>query len=733
MSAKKFVRLAAFCLAFISVRGEAFADKSAGPSRLRIGLALQGGGAKGFAHIGFLQWLEENRIPADIISGTSMGGLIGGFYSLGKGTDDLKDLIATLDWDELIGGQTPFRFLNIRRKEDQLAYPNQLEFGLRGGFGLPSGMNSGHGIGLILDRATLPYYSLDSFDNLPIPFRCVAVDLVTGRQIVFSQGSLRDALRSTMSIPAVFSPLRREDRAYADGGLLNNLPVDVAKNAGADFVIAVNLNMGEFDPKKTDTMAGVLDRSVDIMMAENLNRSLQMADLVVPIDVRGFTTLDFKAADAIIQKGYEAAAAMGERLKNLALPEEEWRQHLVQRQAQTRAEIPIPQFIEVEGTRPDLADAIKRNLDHFIGRPLVPDLLEMQLNDVWGWGRFASVSYTLLDREDRVGLLINLEEEERSPPTLNIGMEIDGSDVGLTRFGLGARLTLLDLWVSGSEWRTDAAFGTRNMAATEFYRPVIQGSPWFVLPRAHSDSSLFNFYRSGDRLAEYSTAHSGFGLHGGYQFNRATEIRLGQELSWYKARLRTGTAQIENYDHRVSVTSLEFRHLGQDDAVVPRRGFRLEATGEWFSSRPYEGSGFPRAKARLSFFRPVSESGSFFLGASAGTAFGRDRLGLLSFALGGIMRLGSYGRNELFGNQFYLMTAGYLHEIASLPPLIGGEIYAASWLQLGRVYGDPEMPRYPMDGSAGMIVKTLFGPILFGGSWGSEGHRKLYFRLGAIF
>ncbi|MBN2241444.1 MAG: patatin-like phospholipase family protein, partial [Acidobacteria bacterium] len=709
--------------------------KAAAPRDGRgIGLALQGGGAKGFAHIGVLRWLEENRIPVEVIAGTSMGGLIGGLYAMGMRPDEMEALVISLDWNELIGGQVPFRLLSFRRKEDRLSYPNRLDLGLRDGIQLPSGLNSGHGIGLILDRVTLPYYGLRSFDDLPTPFRCVAVDLVTGKQEVFSEGSLRDALRATISIPGIFSPVRRNGQIFIDGGVLNNLPVGLAREFGADTVIAVSLDIGPFDAEKADSFLDVVERSIDVGIDDNVNASLETADLVVAVDVQGYSTLDFETGADIIQRGYASAAAMSGELMRFALPESGWLRYLDRRKRLRRTGIPVPRFAEVIGIPEDLATLVREDLDPLIGHPLDLNELELRLNKIWGQGRFASISYSLVDRGGQAGLRVRPVEMNHSPPAFHIGMNVDGSDVGMIRFGLGGRLTFFDLWGTRSEWRLEAAFGTQNTAATEFYRPVTRHSGWFVAPRAYAENSTLDVYESGSRTADYRTYRVGFGIQGGYQFSRAAEVRLGQDLAWYEADLRTGTPlQIEEYRHRVGVTSLRFRYFGQDDPVIPRKGIRIETKGEWFSSQPYGDGGFPRGEINLSLFQPVSRSGSVFFQGSGGTAFGREDLGLLSFSLGGIMRLGSFGRNELIGSRYYLATAGYLHEIASLPPLAGGEIYAASWYQIGRVYSNSELPRYPMDISGGLFVKTLLGPVLLGGSYGSGGHRRLYAGIGAIF
>jgi NTE family protein len=709
------------------------AKASPGVDRPRIGLALQGGGAKGFVHIGVLQWLEENRIPVHRIAGTSMGGLIGGIYSAGLSPAELEDLVRGLNWDELIGGQPPFRLLGFRRKEDHIEYPNGLEFGLRNGFSLPSGLNSGHKIGVLLDKLTLPYYDLKSFDDLPIPFRCVAVDLISGNETVFSEGSLRDALRATMSLPAVFSPLRADGKIYADGGMLNNLPVDAAKSMGADIVIAVHLDAGEYDPKNLRSLVGVLGRSIDAMMDSNVVESLRLADFVTRADVSGYTTLDFAQASAIIQRGYEAAQKMSAELGRYALPEDEWKAYLADRAARKRTEIPAPEFLKVEGTQPSKAASIHRDLESFVGNALETSKLEQKIDRIWGRGRFASIGYGLASRKEQTGLLIRTEEKEHSPPTLNLNIDINGADVGNINFGLGARLTLLDLWSYRSEWRTDFAFGKRNLVATEYYWAAAKSRHWFVVPSAYAGNSLLDIYQDGDRISEYRVSQSGLGVAGGYRFNRETEVRVGHEASWNKAKLRTGTDTIDDYSHFVNTSSMKLRYFGQDDALVPRQGIKIEAGAEWLSSRPYGGSGFPRAEAIVQVFHPVSSAGSIFASGSGGSAFNRDNLGLHYFSLGGILRLGSYGRNELMGNQYYLLSAGYLHEIAALPRLIGGAIYAAGWYQLGKMYGKQDLPEHPMDVSGGIIAKTLLGPIFVGGSWGDGNHRKIYFGLGKIF
>ena len=284
-------------------------EPAAGKKRLKIGVALEGGGALGLAHIGVLEWFEDHHIPIDYIAGTSMGGLVGGLYATGKSPAELKALVDKQDWDAIIEGQTSYQDLSFRHKEDQRALPNRIEFGLKKGFSLPSGLNSGQGVSLLIDRETLAYTHNGSFDDLPIPFRCVATNLVTGKAVVFDHGSIAQAMRSTMSIPGVFAPVQDGNNVYVDGGLLGNLPTDVVRKMGADVVIAVHLEIAPADASKLQNLFSVLGRSVEVMIHQNELQGLAAADLVVNVDLKDFDSLDYKQAGTIIDRGWEAAAA----------------------------------------------------------------------------------------------------------------------------------------------------------------------------------------------------------------------------------------------------------------------------------------------------------------------------------------------------------------------------------------------------------------------------------------
>ena len=250
--------------------------------RPTVGVAFGGGSARGIAHVGVIRWLEEHRIPIDVAAGTSMGGLVGGAYATGMEPDELQTFITTLNWDKLFGAST-FAYKNIRRKADARAYPSRLEFGLKRGIVPPTALNSGQDVELLLGRIAAPYFNLEDFDDLPTPFRTVAVDLLSAQPVVMRRGSLADAMRATMSLPLIFPPTEVDGQVLIDGGTMDNVPADVVKAMGADRVIAINV--GDLSDREgvSYTMFGVAGNTLDAMMRASTRRAITAADVVINV------------------------------------------------------------------------------------------------------------------------------------------------------------------------------------------------------------------------------------------------------------------------------------------------------------------------------------------------------------------------------------------------------------------------------------------------------------------
>jgi NTE family protein len=694
--------------------GTSLAQQNSPPAqpRPKIGVALEGGGAMGLAHIGVLKWFEEHHIPVDYVAGTSMGGLVGGFYATGMTPDELKTLIDGMDWRKILGDRTPYEDLSFRRKEDQRAYPNSLVFGL---------------------RVTLPYEQVPSFDSLPVPFRCVATDLVSKKPHVFKDGSLAVALRATMSIPGAFSPVHEGKAVFVDGGLLDNLPTDVVRQMGAEIVIAVHLERAPVEAKDIQSVFSVLDHSVSAVLDENELRSLEHADAVISVPLSEFRMRDYAKSDEIMKRGYQAANSHARLLEAFALGDADWQERQQQREARKRSDIPTPQFIEVEGTNAHEATDVSRYVKRFQGKPVDPEKIDQVLTRLTGVGRYDSAGYRLIDKSGQPGLLIQVVEKNNAPPMFQTAFEVDGSQSGNVDFTMGTRFTFMDVAGFRSEWRTDALMGNTYGIQSELFRPFQAESRWFFAPHAGASDTTFQIYAKNDPLADYRIYRTNIGLDLGYTFGRFSELRVGYEVGSLNTKLRLGAPEILSVQGRVGQTHLRYLLDHTDDPVIPRRGFSAETSFRWFDQSPGAKSAFPSMDLKLGFFQPITQPASLFVESEGGTTFGATSTGIPQFFLGGPVRLSAYGQNEFQGNQYYLFRAGYLHDLLTLPPFLGKKVYAVGSYEIGKMYGVATGTEFPNDVAAGFLAETAVGPFFIGGSVGDSGHRKWFFQLGRVF
>ena len=700
-----------------------------------IGLVLEGGGALGLAHVGVLRWFEENHIPVDYIAGTSMGGLVGGLYATGMSGEEIDTFLEGVNWSRALANQLPYPARSFRRKEDRRDYPNDLEFGLKGGVSFPSGFNSGHQVGLILDQVALPYSDLESFNDLPTPFRCVATDLVSGKATVFDHGSLGEALRATMSMPAIFSPVRRDDHVFVDGGLIENLPVNVARAMGADIVIAVHLETAPLKPDARLSAFGVLQRSISVVISVNELESMKKADILIEVHTEDFTSIDFQQIETIKKLGYAGAQERAAVLERLALRDSDWDAYQDQRRARRR-QVGVPEFVEVTGPAPVIARGIESSLADNVGAPIDFHRLDKDLTQVIGLGRFSRASFQMTRKDGQEGLLVRADEKDYAPPTVNPLFVIDGSDYTDVRFSLGARITLNDIGGFGSELRNDFVVGSSYGAASEYYRPLRWFSHFFVAPRGFANSQPFDLYLDDSRIAAYREHTAGGGLDFGIAASRFSELRFGYQAEYLSLTKNIGTpGLLPNVSGRQGFSRL--RHIidHTDDPTLPRQGFRVESRLEFYDANPAATEHFPLAEIRSGIFHRIRKTNSLFLLASGGSTMGYGGTGLPMFSLGGPQRLAAYGVNELLTNQYFLFQPGYIRRLKELTPLLGNNVYLVTDYEVGKAYGPVNQTesRLPNDFNAAVLVESFIGPVVFGGSVGDRGHHRFYFQLGRLF
>lgn len=707
-------------------------DKKGRPT---LGLVLEGGGALGLAHIGVITWMEEHRIPVNYVAGTSMGGLVGGMYATGLSPAEIRQLINGIDWDQVLSGVTPFRDLSFRRKEDAREFPGQLEFGLRGGLRFPSGFNTGQGVNLVLDHVALPYSEIPSFNDLPIPFACVSTDLVSGKPHVFRDGSLALAMRSTMSLPGIFSPVRSGKHLYADGFLLDNLPIDVGKEMGADIVLGVHLETAPLDPNTELSSFGVLGQAISVMSAANVVRSMEQADLLVVVPLQKYTTLDYNKADAIIKVGYDAAASKASVLSTFSVSEAEWEEYLANRNSRRRT-APIPQFVEVTGTSPQMAKAMEKQMAPLVGKPVDQKLVDNDMMTIVGSGRFATATYSMTTKNGEQGLQVQAEQKSYAPPLVRPLIVIDGSEYNNVLFSIGARITFMDVGSYRSELRNDIILGSQYQVFSEYYHPFTTTSNWFIAPRGGFNSQQLNIYSGNDLQASYRIRQVLGGLDTGYSFGRTGEFRLGYEGGYEKASPTIGNAPvIPTTSGTTGDARIQYQLDTLDDPVIPRSGVGLVMYTKGYNANPAAPGPFPLSEIESEAFFRLNAPSSIYVAASGGSSYGY-KTGIPSFSLGGSRKLVAWGTNELLTNQYFLGQVGYIRELVKLPPFLGSSVDFLGILELGKTYKLPNLPsppHLPMDAAGGLLVNTIFGPVLIAGAVGDYGHGRFYFQIGRVF
>ena len=705
--------------------------------RPRVGLALSGGGALGLAEIGVIQWMEENHVPVDRIAGTSMGAIIGAMYATGMTPGEIRTFAEKIDWDKALLPEPVYTQLSYRRKQDRRDYLINTPLGLKHGISGPNGYNPGQGVGLLLARIAFPQFEITSFDDLPIPFRCVATDMQSGDAVVLHDGPLAQAVRASMAIPGVFTPVAIKGHMLADGGMVQNIPVETVRAMDTDAVVAIELHLAPGDISELNSLSGVLSRAIDVMITQNEKHSLLLADVKVSIDMKGFSVSDYSRVDELIQLGYKTAASQATALTRYAIQDpSEWQRYLDERASRKRAPIKKVAAIVVTGADPDTNHRIQQQLRKDVDRPLDLHALDSQLTRIAGQGQFDDLGYEGFVQNGVPALRITTHEKTYGPPFVDLAVNVDGSGVAAFDFSAGARVTFMDVAHRGGEWRNDLLFGSSNLGATEFYQPIA-GTRFFVAPYAFASKFARNSFTGLTRTAVFGDERAGGGFDIGYDSGRRSEIRLGYELFDGKLSPLIGAAGLPIAHGTTGEIRARYVWDGQDSPSVPSRGTRVVA----MLSRVLQSPGLPQHLDQLdiqtSSFVPLGPKTSLFIGASGGTSFHGSAGPFQVFALGGPFRLGAYLPDEFLGNHYAYSSFGFRRELYRLPQLVGRKIYWGGWYEAGTAFGTVAGDAGPVvirgSFNLGIISDTILGPIAVAGSVSPTGQSRINFSIGRLF
>lgn len=707
------------------------------PHRPRIGLALSGGGALGLAEIGVIQWLEENHIPVDRIAGTSMGSIIGAMYATGMTPAEIQTFAEKINWDEAFLPEPVYTQISYRRKQDRRDFLIKAPLGLKHGLRGPNGFNSGQGVGLLLDRIAFPESDAASFDDLPIPFRCVATDMLSGEGVVLRDGPLAQAVRASMAIPGVFTPVEINGRVLADGGMVQNIPVETVLEMHADAVIAVELSLPPGTLTQLETITGVLRRAVDVMITQNERRSLALAKATVSIGMGDFGETDYQHVKEFVELGYKTASAQSAALLPYAIQDPaEWQDYLAARAARKHHPPDKVEIIEVTGADPDTDSRLQHRLSKTLPGPLDLSKLETQLTRIAGEGQFDRLGYEGFTQNGVPALLIATHDKSYGPPFVDLAVNVDGSGVAAFDFSAGARVTFMDIAHRGGEWRNDLLFGSSNLAATEFYQPLGQ-SRFFVAPYAFASKFARNSFTGLTRVAVFGDERAGGGFDIGTHPGRRSEFRMGYELFEGKLSPLIGSAGLPIVHGSTGEFRARYVWDGQDSPSVPSSGTRVVAMFSRVLQSPGLAHPIGQLDVQTSSFVPVGPKTALFFDISGGTTFRGSAGPFQVFTLGGPFRLGAYLPYEFLGNHYAYSSLGFRRDFYRLPALAGRKIYWGGWYEAGTAFGtaagDPGPVVVRGTFNLGVIADTIVGPIALAGSVSPTGQSRVNFSIGRLF
>jgi NTE family protein len=709
-----------------------------GPDRPKTVLVLSGGGARGAAHVGVLEVLEELRVPIDLIVGTSMGAIVGGMYATGLSPETMRSQISEVDWRDAFNDIPARKYVAFRQKQDDDKPLFKFEFGFgRDGLTFPSGLVAGQKLNFIIRSMLLQAAEERSFDDLPIPFRAISADLETGEMVVMDRGDLATAIRASMAFPVIFTPVRIGDKLLVDGGVVRNLPVDVALGLGAEHVIAVDVGTPLGEMLKAPSAIGVMRRTMGVMANQNDTDQLGLIreqDFLITPDLSGIETFKgFGQIETAIERGVEAARRHEARLRELSVGEQEYSEHLQRQRSGTGIQDLVISEVIVEGLERVSPKLVLRRVKTPVGEPLDMAELRKDLERVYRIGEFEQVEFKIRPAGEEYKLVIEALEKPWGPWYVRAGIAAVANFDGRGEFAATGLVRRTQINALGAEWRTFFTLGSIDSLDTEFYQPVEYSGTFFVAPRlfVSQDGDEVVFENGEQILAEIDRIIGSFDV--GVQFGNYGEIRAGVSGGRIKGRRLSGdTTPVEvelgSYEARATLDQL-------DNANFPRSGYFAEAflllsRTELGADDEYD-SVFGGGAYAKSFGLQT------FIGSAIyGTDLGSELPFYADFDLGGFLNLSGLQQGELAGSRLGLARLVSYRRMSDVPGPLGGSLYIGGSLENGNVWRDPDEASFSdllLAGSVFVAYDSLLGPtfLAYGKAEGVSG--TFYLFIGQVF
>jgi NTE family protein len=700
------------------------------PARPRIGLVLGGGGARGTAHIGVLEVLERLRVPVDCVAGTSMGGLVAGTWAGGISTAQMRERLASVDWHDLFNDDPSQAETNFRERRLAESYYPGLEFGITN-----DGLRSAHGV-VGGQKIKLFFNTLVGADrgerlieNLAVPVSIVATDLGTGKKVVFRSGELSSAMRASMSVPALLSPVPYRGHYLVDGGLVDNLPVDeVMASCSPDVVIAVDVGTPLANPEDVTTLRAITGQTIGVLTEQNSARSramLKPGDIFIQPELGSITAADFNEFRAGAESGRKAAEAQAQALARYSLPQAEYTAWAA------RLKVPLPpnprvDEVQITGLKRINPEAVMRHIRVKPGDRFDAARLGRDLERVYGDGDVENADYNLVTTNGRTILRIVITEKSWGPDYLRSGVFIEAT-ARETQFAL--RLAYHRKWLNslGGQWLSGVQLGDRSALSTQFYQPLEARQTWFAQAGAGISRDRVNLYENDDRIAEYLVRQKRAFVSLGANIGVLGALRVGYLHRYLDASVETGARTLRTGETTLKgwEALLEFDQF--DRPFFPTTG--------WYSRIAYYDSpdaGYSRLSVDL---RAAKSLGQYVLNARA--TYLSSPKGQLPFGdaggLGGFLTLSGYARDQILAGDIRFASIRGEKIIGRMPLGLRGDLRVGLSLEAGKArdrFTETGLSGWQQAAAVYLGGETSLGPLFLGYGHAKGGHSSLYLFLG---
>lgn len=699
-------------------------------SRPRIGLVLGGGGARGIAHVSIIKELERLGVPIDCIAGTSMGSMVGGMYASGMTSGELETMFRTMDWPTVLKDDVPRDERSFRRKQDDLESLAPIKPGVgKGGLKVSSGLIAGENIQLFLERQIGKSAGISDFNKLPIPYRAVATNINTGKAEVLSSGSLALAMRASMSIPGAFNPVTINGNILVDGGLVNQLPIDVVRAMGADIVIAVDVGTPLQTIDSTSSALAIGDQIMSFLTVGNTDEQLKTLSgndvLIQPNLGNEVTTAAFEKYELALQIGNQAARQASPKLALLANPA-----NASPPQIAVSNKINTVGFVElVNDTKYD-DRVFTVQLQGLVGKPLNYDAIEDRMHAIYGQYPLELVTYRVLEQDGKTGLIVKVTPPAVGTKFGEFGLNFSGNAEGQFLFNFTTGILIAPLNASGGELRTLLTLGDEPRLTSEWYQPFAPASQYFTLLKAGYRDPIITIANSdGDILAGYDNPNVFISAKLGKSYGNWGEFGLAVVLANGELNRSIGSTSFPEYPYKQREWLFGFKVDTLDSLYLPRSGLLIDfnhatSVDAWGSDDDYK-----QVNLDVIYARALGKHSGF-----GGLRWHETYEGTAGFqnwySLGGVTRFAAYQAEQLHSENYALAYIGYTYELGKV---LGRSAVLGGTVEYGKLWSEAlgfNISNYQTHGSVYFGFDSWLGTLMVGYGRSTEGDSNLFIELG---